>query len=117
MPNYAVNKAGVAHAEKLIDAGDYDDSTEWSEAAPAAPEENDEAESEGQEGYAEWHLAVDEDKGEGTKGRYRFPYGDFSKVNRAALIHAKQRAAQNDHDAVEKAFDELLRHLDEKRGS
>jgi hypothetical protein len=116
MPKYEVNTDAVARARKLIDAGDYDDTTEWSEAAPSAAEENDERDSEGQEGYAEWHLAVDPEKGEGTKGRYRFPYGDFSKVNRAALIHAKQRASQNDHDAIEKAAGDLLDRLDEKRG-
>jgi hypothetical protein len=116
MPNYAVNEAGVAHARKLIDAGEYDDTTEWSAAAPSASEENDERESEGQEGYAEWHLAVDTSKGEGAKGRYRFPYGDFAKVNRAALIHAKQRAAQNDHPEIERAAGQLLQRLDEKRG-
>src|ERR1700709_2439948 len=110
MPNYEVNAAGVAHARKLIDAGEYDDSTEWSEAAPSAAEENEERETDGQAGYAEWHLAVDPDKGEGTKGRYRFPYGDFSTVNRAALIHAKQRAAQNDHPEIEKAADEPLKY-------
>jgi hypothetical protein len=115
MPTYQVNEAGVAHARKLIDAGAYDDSTEWSEAAPSAAEENEEREDEGQEGYAEWHLAVDPDKGEGTKGRYRFPYGDFSTVNRAALIHAKQRASQNDHPEIERAADELLQRLDAKR--
>jgi hypothetical protein len=116
MPDYEVNEAGVAHARKLIDAGEYDDTTEWSESAPSAAEENEERESEGQEGYAEWHLAVDPDKGEGTKGRYRFPYGDFSRVNRAALIHAKQRASQNDHDAIEQAAGDLLDRLDAERG-
>jgi hypothetical protein len=58
---------------------------------------------------------VDTSKGEGAKGRYRFPYGDFAKVNRAALIHAKQRAAQNDHPEIERAADELLQRLDAKR--
>jgi hypothetical protein len=115
MPDYEVNQAGVAHARELIDAGRYDDTTEWSAAAPSAAEENEEREDEGQEGYAEWHLAVDPDKGEGTKGRYRFPYGDFSTVNRAALIHAKQRASQNDHPAIERAADELLQRLDARR--
>ena len=115
MPNYEVNQAGVSHARKLIDAGRYDDTTEWSEAAPSAAEENEERDSEGQEGYAEWHLAVDPDKGESTKGRYRFPYGDFSTVNRAALIHAKQRASQNDHDAIEQAAGDLLDRLDAQR--
>ena len=42
MPDYAVNEAGVAHARELIDAGEYDDTTEWSEAAPSAAEENEE---------------------------------------------------------------------------
>jgi hypothetical protein len=116
MPDYEVNKAGVAHARELIDAGDYDADTEWSEAAPSAAEENEERDNEGQEGYAQWHLAVDPAKGEGAKGRYRFPYGDFAKVNRAALIHAKQRAAQNDHAEIERVADELLQRLDSRRG-
>ena len=116
MPDYELNEAGVAHAKKLIDAGQYDDTTEWSRAAPSAAEENEEREDEGQEGYGEWHLAVDPDKGEGTKGRYRFPYGDFTTVNRAALIHAKQRASQNDHPEIERAADELLQRLDAERG-
>src|SRR4051794_13060041 len=116
MPDYVVNEAGVAHARELIDAGRYDDTTEGAGAAPSAAEENEERDSEGQEGYAEWHLAVDPAKGEGTKGRYRFPYGDFATVNRAALIHAKQRASQNDHPEIERAADELLQRLDARRG-
>jgi hypothetical protein len=112
---YRVNKDGVAKARKLIDAGTYDDATEWSDAAPSADRENAEIDEHGFEGYGAWHLAIDPDAGEETKGRYRFPYGDFRKVNRAALIHAKQRAAQNDHDEIEKVADQLLQHLDEKR--
>ena len=38
MPHYEVNQAGVAHARALIDAGEYDDTTEWSQAAPSAAE-------------------------------------------------------------------------------
>ena len=115
MTTYRVNEDGVANARKLIDAGKYDDTTEWSDAAPSADEENAEVEKHGYEGFGAWHLAIDPDAGEETKGRYKFPYGDFTKLNRAALIHAKQRAAQNDHDAIEKAADRLLQHLDEKR--
>ena len=100
---------------KLIDAGKYDDDTEWSDAAPSADDENAEIDKHGYDGFGAWHLAIDPDASEETKGRYRFPYGDFAKVNRAALIHAKQRAAQNDHDEIEKAADRLLQHLDEKR--
>ena len=117
MPTYRVNKDAVTKARELIDAGKYDDSTEWSDAAPSADDENAEIEKHGYDGYGAWHLAVDPDASEETKSRYAFPFGDFRKVNRAALIHAKQRAAQNDHDAIEKAADGLLGDLDKKRGA
>ena len=115
MPNYEVNDAAVAQARKLIDDGTYDDTTEWSDAAPSADDGNTEIDAHGWDGYAAWHLAVDPDANEETKKRYSFPYGDFSKVNRAALIHGKQRASQNGHDAIEQAFDDLLQRLDATR--
>jgi len=117
MPEYRVNEDAVAQAEELIDAGKYDDETEWSDAAPSADDGNAEIEEHGYEGYAAWHLAIDPDASEETKGRYAFPFGDFRTVNRAALIHAKQRASQNDHDAIEKAADRLLQRLDRARSS
>ena len=116
MPNYRVNKDAVSHARELIDAGKYDDSTDWSKAAPSTDDENAEIDKHGYDGFGVWHLAIDPDASEDTKGRFAFPYGDFAKVNRSGLIHAKQRASQNDHDAIEKAADQLLQHLDDKRG-
>lgn len=115
MTTYSVNKAGVAKARELIDAGKYDDSTEWSDAAPSADDENGYIDKHGYDGYGEWHLALDKEANDETKDRYGFPFGDFRKVNRAALIHAKQRASQNDHDAVAKEADKLLEHLDAQR--
>ena len=50
---------------------------------------------------------------EETKDRYGFPFGDFQRVHRSALIAAKVRAAQNDHDAIVDAADDLLTRLDE----
>jgi hypothetical protein len=116
VPTYRVNKAAVTRARELVDAGKYDADTEWSDAAPTADDENAEIERHGYDGFGAWHLAVDPEANEETKKRYAFPYGDFTKVNRAALIHAKQRAAQNGHDAIEKAADDLLQHLDRTRG-
>lgn len=113
MPNYKVNKDAVKNAEKLIAAGDVDTDTEWSDAAPSTGNENRFIEKEGYDGYGRWHLGIDEGASEETKGRFGFPFGDFKKVNRAALIHAKQRAAQNGHDEVEKAADALLQRLDD----
>ena len=115
MPTYRVNKAAVDHARKLIDDGKYDVDTEWSDAAPSADDENAEIDKHGYEGFSAWYLAIDPDANEETKKRYAFPYSDFQKVNRAALIHGKQRASQNGHDAIEQAADELLQHLDATR--
>jgi hypothetical protein len=114
MARYEVNQAGVRHAEKLIRAGKYDVQTKWSDAAASAAQENRVIDKDGYEEFGEWHLAVDADASEGTKERYRFPYGDFTNVNRAALIHAKQRASQNDHKSIEKAAGQLLEELDTK---
>jgi hypothetical protein len=116
MPTYRVHEAGVRHARELIDAGEYDDSTEWSEAAPSTEERNEEIEEAGREEWSSWYLAEDVDAGEQTKARFRFPYGDFTRVNRAALLHAEQRAAQNDHREVERAAADLLQRLDARRG-
>lgn len=116
MAKYRVNRAGVDKAKAMIRARQYDGSTSWSEAAPDAERENEEIERHGYEGYGEWHLAIDTEASEETKDRYGFPYGDFRRVNRAALIHAKQRAAQNNHDEVAEAADGLLREMDEARG-
>ncbi len=115
MPNYRLNDAAVKHARKLIDAGTYDDTTAWSEAAPSAADANNEIDKESFDEFAKWHLGINPDASEGTKGRFAFPHGDFAEVNRAALIHAKQRASQNDHVEIEKAADDLLNHLDSKR--
>jgi hypothetical protein len=114
MPSYQVNEAAVKHARGLIDDGKVDTETEWSDAAPSTDEGNSVIGGDGYDEFGDWHLAVDKDASEDTKGRYAFPYGDFKKVNRAALIHAKQRAAQNDHGSIEKAADELLSYLDKK---
>ena len=112
MPTYRVNEDAVAHARRLIDDGKVDTDTEWSDAAPSADDGNAEIERHGYDGYGAWHLAVDPDASEETKKRYAFPFGDFSKVNRAALIHGKQRAVQNDHQEIADAADDLLRRLD-----
>lgn len=115
MAKYRVNDAGVEKARKMIDAHQYDVHTDWSKAAPSAADENGQIERHGWSGYGEWHLAIDTEASDETKDRFGFPYGDFSRVNRAALIHAKQRASQNGHDDIAKVADDLLERLDSAR--
>lgn len=114
MPKYKVNDAAVKQARQLIDDGKVDVDTGWGDAAPSAADGNDVIERDGYDGYGAWHLGIDTEASEETKDRYGFPYGDFKKVNRSALIHAKQRASQNDHPEIEKVADELLSTVDDR---
>jgi hypothetical protein len=111
MANYEVNKAAVRNAERLIRDGKVDSSTEWSDGQPSTDAENEFIDEHGYEAFGEWHLAIDTDAGQETKSRYAFPFGDFSKVHRDGLNSAKQRAAQYDHDEIERAADDLLEKL------
>ena len=115
MTSYTVNESAVKQARRLIDEGTVDTETGWGDAAPTAAAGNKEIDREGYDGYGRWHLGIDTEASEETKDRYTFPYGDFKKVNRSALIHAKQRASQNDHQEIEKVAGELLDRLDERQ--
>lgn len=111
-----VNQAAVRHARRLIEAGDYVSDSDWSERQPSADQENAFVDRHGWAAYSEWYLAEDTSENEDTKGRYKFPYGDFKKVYRDGVIAAKQRAAQYDYAEIERAADELLQLIDQKEG-
>ena len=109
-----LNEDALAHARGMVrrDEVVHDERDDWSEDAPSAQDGNEFIEKHGMAEYAKWHLAEDTDKTEGTKGRYLFPYGDFSRVHRCAVISGESRAGQYRHDSVEKALKELLEDID-----
>lgn len=113
MPNYKVNDAALRNAKKLIRDGNVDSTTDWSDAQPSTDDENKFIEDNGYDAFGKWHLAIDPDATEDTKSRYAFPFGDFETVYRDGVTSAKQRAAQNDHDEIKRAADDLLKQLDE----
>ena len=106
-----VNHDAQKHAQSLIDEGRAERESHWGSAQPDAAAENAFIEQHGWQAYADWHLAYDSGENEETKGRYKFPYGDFEKVHRSALIAIKQRAGSEHDRAVEAAADELLEHF------
>ncbi|WP_066041397.1 hypothetical protein [Herbiconiux solani] len=110
-----LNTTAVGQARELIEAGKVvrDERDDWSEAAPTSEEENAFIEKRGWGEYAKWHLGVDSEKSEETKGRYSFPYGDFSKVRRGGIISLESRAAQFGHDDIAKASKKLLEQIDD----
>jgi hypothetical protein len=111
-----LNRDAVSHANGLIRRGHvvHDERDAWSDDAPSTEQGNAFIEKHGMAEYAKWHLAEDTEKTEGTKGRYLFPYGDFTKVHRCALISGESRAGQHDHASVEKAIKKLLAAVDKR---
>jgi hypothetical protein len=110
-----LNHEALDHAKRLVREGKVsrDERDDWSEHAPTAAEENSFIDDHGFEEFARWHLGEDASENAETKGRYSFPFGDFSRVHRCGVISAESRAAQNDHDTVATAARELLALIDE----
>jgi hypothetical protein len=104
-----LNKTAAEHARKLIADGKAvaDERDDWSEHQPSAAQENDFIEEHGWREYAKWHLGLDEEESEETKGHYKFPYGDFKKAHRCALLAAESRAGQYKYTDIERAAHEL----------
>src|SRR5690606_33229608 len=92
----------------------HDERDDWSEHAPSTDDQNEFIEKHGFAEYSKWHLGVDDDMPDDTKGHYSFPFGDFSKVHRCAVISLETRAAQYDHDKIAKKTKDLLDRIDQK---
>jgi hypothetical protein len=110
-----INTAALRHARQLIqDARTARDARDdWSEHAPDAEKENAFIDKNGYTEYGTWHLGEDTEKTRDTKGRYSFPFGDFRRLHRCAILAIESRAAQNDHDDIAKAAKSLLEELDQ----
>lgn len=106
-----LHEAGLAKARALIDAQHYVRDSAWSDAQPTADDENAKVDRDGYEGFGEWHLGVDTDAGEGTKGRYKYPFGDFRRLHRSALTAAAQRAGEWGHREIKDAAEDLLSRI------
>jgi hypothetical protein len=104
-----LNHAGFDHARALIRGGRIvlDERDDWSEHQPSAQQENRFIEEHGMREYAKWFLGIDEERDEDNKGRYRFPYGDFERVHRCAVLSAESRAGQYKHFDIELAIAHL----------
>ena len=112
-----LNKAAFDHAKKLIKDGKvaFDGRDAWSGHQPSAKAENAFISKHGFGEYAKWYLGIDDEENEETKGRYKFPYGDFEKVHRGGVISAESRAGQYKYKDIEDAAAHLLEMLDERK--
>jgi hypothetical protein len=109
-----LNQRAYEHATQLVDQGHVviDDRDAWSEHQPTAQQENEFIEEHGWDEYSRWHLGVDDEHKPETKGRYKFPYGDFRDVHRCAVLAAESRAGQYGHDDIRLAVAHLHGRLE-----
>jgi hypothetical protein len=100
-----LNKSGYDNAQELVNEGKFvsDDRDAWSEHQPSSEQENEFIRRHGMDEFAKWHLGIDDEKDKETKGRYKFPYGDFEKVHRCGVLSAESRAGQYKHFDIEVA--------------
>ena len=109
-----VNNAALGHARLLIRDAKLvrDTRDDWSEHAPDTDGENAFIDKNGYGEFGKWHLGIDSQKASDTKGRYSFPFGDFRRLHRCAILAIESRAAQHDHPDIAKAAKSLLDELD-----
>jgi hypothetical protein len=112
-----LSQRSYEYAKRLIGEGRVvvDVMDDWSEHQPTAQQENEFIERHGWREFGRWHLGEDDEHGEETKGRYKFPYGDFENVHRCGVLAAEVRAAQRDYTDIEVAAAHLHGMLDELR--
>jgi hypothetical protein len=104
-----LNNSGYEYAQELLahDKYVYDERDDWSEHQPSAEEENEFIRTHGLANYGKWHLGIDDQHPENTKGRYKFPYGDFDHVHRCGVLTAESRAGQYKYYDIERAVAHL----------
>ena len=109
-----LNRKALEHARDLVKKGkvERDVRDDWSEHAPSTDDENAYIDKHGFAEFSKWHLGIDREQSEGTKGSVSFPFGDFKKVHRCAVISLESRAAQHGHDDIAKAAKDLLELID-----
>ena len=109
-----LNDVAFRNAKALVRDGKVvkDERDAWSEDAPTPDEENGFIESNKWAEYSKWHLGVDDEHPGDTKGHYKFPFGDFRKVHRCAIISGESRAAQYNYDDIRDALGTLLEKID-----
>ena len=114
-----LNQRGYEHASTLIRHGKavLDERDDWSEHRPTSQEENEFIQQHGLGEYGRWHLGVDEEEDPDTKGRYKFPYGDFQAVHRCGVLAAESRAGQYRHADIESAAAHLHGMLEALRAA
>ena len=111
-----LNENALAYVKELIAQGRVvvDKKNSWRDHHPMAEAENEFIRVHGFAEYGKWHLGIDETHAEGTKARYKFPFGDFKNLHRCGLLAVKSRAHQFGYADIEMAAIRLIEIVNSK---
>ncbi|MDX2162800.1 MAG: hypothetical protein SF162_15885 [bacterium] len=101
-----INRNAIPFAHQLIEAGARARSTRWETTAPSLAQAERYRREQGDEAFANWHLAYDTDPGEAA--RCQFPIGDFTRVHENAVRAARRYGELHNVPELVEAADEIL---------
>src|SRR2546423_8650818 len=98
-----LNPRAYSHAQKLIRNHEcvLDGRDAWSDHRPSRHAEKQLIAERGIAEFRKWHLGEDDEIEERSKSHYKFPYGDFHKIHRCAVLSAESRTGQYKYTDVE----------------
>lgn len=100
-----LNRTGYDNAKRMFSDEQfvYDNRPEWSKYKPTRRQENEYLKSHGYREYSHWFLAIDNSKPVHTKDHFKFPYSDFKKLHRCAVLSIESRAGQYKYRDIQQA--------------
>jgi hypothetical protein len=109
-----LHQSAYDYAQKMIQNRRcvLDQPSDWTDHKPARNAEDKFIAAHGLAEFGRWHLGEDDEGAEGSKRRYKFPYGDFKNVHRCAVLAAESRARRYKYTDIELAATHLHRMLD-----
>lgn len=109
-----LNEKGFQFARQLLEEGKIIEPSSWE--PPSVDVENQYIEQFGIEAFSKWHLGVDTEANEETKGAWKFIFtSDFENLDRRGLVAIRQRSAQQGCDDIFEAAGKLLEAWPEKQ--
>lgn len=92
-----------------------DDGATWNDHRPSPEKEDEFIRQHGIAEYARWYLGIDDREAVDSKGRYKFPYGDFQNMHRCGIVAVENKASESEYYAIEIAASELHGMIDAKQ--
>jgi hypothetical protein len=108
-----LNHVAVSNADSLIASGTVDKTSAWS----ITPAEEDAilGNPPNWHKYSQWHLGMDSEVADMTKGHFKYPIGKGGKLYRSALIAIRQRSAVQGATDIFDAAGKLVSAIDKEQ--